>query len=92
MKPISGQWIMRELRRHGYEVSPGTLYPLLARMEERGWLQSRIDERGGRRTRKDYFLAKEGGKVLALLRGQVEKLYHEVVRGKVPAETRRERR
>jgi DNA-binding HxlR family transcriptional regulator len=24
-KPIYGQWIISELRRHGYEISPGTL-------------------------------------------------------------------
>ncbi len=36
-EPIVGQWIMRELRQHGYDVSGGTLYPLLARMEA-AWL------------------------------------------------------
>jgi DNA-binding PadR family transcriptional regulator len=92
VKPISGQWIMRELRRHGYEVSPGTLYPLLARMEARGWLRSRTDTRGGPRARKDYSLAREGGEVLVFLRNQVHELYQEVVRGKAPAETKRERR
>jgi hypothetical protein len=33
-EPVVGQWMMRELRRHGYEVSQGTLYALLASMEE----------------------------------------------------------
>lgn len=28
-KPIHGQWVLTELRRHGYDISPGTLYPLL---------------------------------------------------------------
>ena len=42
-EPIVGQWIKRELRRHGYDVSGGTLYPLLARMESAagcgpGWI------------------------------------------------------
>ena len=23
-EPVVGQWVTRELRRHGYEVSPGT--------------------------------------------------------------------
>ncbi len=27
--PVVGQWMLTELRRHGYEVSPGTLYPIL---------------------------------------------------------------
>ena len=36
---IIGHWMMEELREHGYRVSPGTLYPLLARMEKLGWLK-----------------------------------------------------
>ena len=80
-EPIVGQWVMRELRRHGYEVSPGTLYPLLARMEERGWLRSKSDPNGGLRARREYALTREGRSVLALLRHQVEELYREVVLG-----------
>ena len=80
-EPVVGQWIIRELRRHGYEVSPGTLYPLLARMEQRGWLRSKADPNGGPRARRDYTLTRAGQKVLALLRRQVEELYREVVLG-----------
>jgi len=80
-EPVVGQWIMRELRRHGYEVSPGTLYPLLARMEERGWLGSKADPNGGPRARRDYILTRDGRSVLALLRRQVAELYREVVLG-----------
>ena len=29
---VIGQWMLKELRHHGYDVSPGTLYPLLKRM------------------------------------------------------------
>ena len=80
-EPVVGQWIMRELRRHGYEVSPGTLYPLLARMEQRGWLRSKSDPGGGPRARKGYTLTREGRSVLGLLRRQVEELHREVVVG-----------
>jgi DNA-binding PadR family transcriptional regulator len=80
-EPVVGQWIMQELRRHGYEVSPGTLYPLLARMEERGWLRSNSDPNGGLRARREYTLTRGGQSVLALLRRQVEELYREVVLG-----------
>jgi len=80
-RPVFGQWVIRELRRHGYEVSPGTLYPMLARMEERGWLKLRVDPEGGRRARKEYSLTKKGKEVLAVLRAQVEELYREVVLG-----------
>src|SRR5262245_63703221 len=38
---IHGAWLTRELARHGYNVSPGTLYPTLHRMEADGLLTSR---------------------------------------------------
>jgi DNA-binding PadR family transcriptional regulator len=79
--PVHGQWILTELRRHGYEISPGTLYPLLNRMARLGWLKCKTDRRGGRRARKDYRLTAEGGKVLALIRDQIKELHEEVVVG-----------
>ena len=80
-RPVVGQWLMRELRRHGYDVSPGTLYPLLARMEKHGWLRCQVDPDGGVRARKDYTLTEKGHEVLDLLRAQVEELHREVVLG-----------
>lgn len=81
-RPLIGQWMLRELRRHGFEVSPGTIYPLLARMEERGWLICRTDPRGGLRARKEYSLTESGREVLSLLRKQVEELHREIILGK----------
>lgn len=80
-EPVVGQWVIRELRRHGYEVSPGTLYPLLARMEARGWLHCSVDPHGGRRARKEYTLTGKGRGILTQIRAQVEELHREVVRG-----------
>ena len=80
-QPIIGQWVIRELRRHGYEVSPGTLYPMLARMEDRGWLRSQVDPAGGARARREYSLTRKGREVLSLLRQQIEELHREVVLG-----------
>lgn len=37
-EPIYGVWMMKELEEHGYTISPGTLYPLLNRMEREGLL------------------------------------------------------
>jgi len=76
--PVVGQWMMSELRRHGYDVSPGTMYPLLARLEERGWLASTADPAGGSRARREYTLTAAGRDVLDLLRRQVAELYREV--------------
>jgi PadR family transcriptional regulator PadR len=77
--PIHGQWIVKELRRHGYEISPGTLYPLLGRLVQRGWLNCKSDSQGGKRARKDYRLTAKGRRVLKLIREQVSELYEEVV-------------
>ena len=74
-EPVYGQWIAEELRRHGYAISPGTLYPLLRRMEAHGWLKASAGERG----RREYRLTTQGRKVLALLRRHVVELYKEVV-------------
>lgn len=48
---IWGTWLATELARHGYEISPGTLYPALHRMEEQGLLTSRQATVEGRRHR-----------------------------------------
>lgn len=77
--PVHGQWIADELRRHGYEISPGTLYPLLDRLAKRGWLACKTDGREGPRARKDYRLTAKGKKVLKLIREQIKELYDEVV-------------
>ena len=71
---------MNELRRHGYEISPGTLYPLLNRMARLGWLKCKVEPGGGRRARKDYTLTLEGRKVLSLIQEQLKGLHEEVVR------------
>ena len=78
--PVYGQWMMTELRRHGYDISPGTLYPLLQRMERHGWLRRKPGKDAGPRARKNYLLTAEGRKVLRLVRNQVEEMHREVVR------------
>jgi DNA-binding PadR family transcriptional regulator len=78
--PVYGQWIAGELRRHGYHISPGTLYPLLRRMESNGWLKSGVSTSEPRaHPRKEYRLTREGAKLLAFIRTQVEELHHEVI-------------
>jgi DNA-binding PadR family transcriptional regulator len=80
-EPIHGQWVLTELRRHGYEISPGTLYPLLHRLERNGWLKCHKVRGGGPRARKDYRLTAAGQEALAEVRAQLEELYREVVVG-----------
>lgn len=77
--PVYGQWVIGELRRHGYEISPGTLYPLLQRMERHGWLKSMGSKHRGPRARKNYRLTKKGREVFELIRKQVDEMHREVV-------------
>jgi transcriptional regulator len=68
--------------RHGYEISKlilsrsggrlkfhiASLYPLLYRLEERGWIQGKWVEKPAQRRRRFYRLTPEGRKVLATQR------------------------
>ena len=68
--------------RHGYEISKlieersagrlkfkvASLYPLLYRLEERGWIAGRWIEKAGERRRRFYRLTAEGRQVLAAQR------------------------
>ncbi len=71
--------IIEARARHGYEICKlietrsvgqmkfhvASLYPLLYRLEERGWLQGRWVEKAGQRRRRFYSLTAEGRRVLA---------------------------
>jgi DNA-binding PadR family transcriptional regulator len=78
--PVYGLWLLQELAQHGYRVSPGTLYPLLARMERAGLL--RVESSNHARARRTYRITPEGRKLLRKLRRRIEELHHEVVRNK----------
>ena len=45
---VHGAWMAEELAGHGHEISPGTLYPMLHRMEREGMLASRREVVDGR--------------------------------------------
>jgi len=60
---IFGLWMIAELARHGYQLSPGTMYPLLHSLEERGFLLSR-EKREGKRYRRLYRITAVGRKSL----------------------------
>src|ERR671913_1722634 len=77
--PIIGQWVLTELRRHGYDISPGTLYPLLKRLERNGWLRSEAAVGDGPRRRRYYHLTTRGAAVLDVVRETVVELHHEVI-------------
>ena len=49
--PIFGLGMMEELARHGYRISPGSLYPLLQGLEKKGYLRS-TEQRNGKSLRR----------------------------------------
>ncbi|MBM4297863.1 MAG: hypothetical protein FJ143_09005, partial [Deltaproteobacteria bacterium] len=51
--PVFGLWFIAELGRHGYKLSPGTLYPLLHGLERKGYLRS-TSKRSGKHARRMY--------------------------------------
>lgn len=74
--------LVQDRARHGYEISKlietrsegalkfnvASLYPLLYRLEGRGWIQGRWVEKAGQRRRRYYRLTAQGRKVLAAQR------------------------
>ncbi len=78
--PIFGLGIVEELRRHGYEMSAGTLYPMLHGLEKKGYLISR-QERTGRRARRVYEITEQGRVALAQARAKVKELFGELIEG-----------
>ena len=76
--PVHGAWMSSELARHGYSISPGTLYPLLHRMQRAGLLESAPHTVDGRVLR-SYRVTEEGRRVLARLRERVAEVAGEVV-------------
>ena len=78
--------LVEERRRHGYEISKliearsdgalrfnvASLYPLLYRLEKRGWIKGQWVEKAGQRRRRYYKLTSEGRKVLAAQRSAWE--------------------
>ena len=76
--PIYGQSLLLELRRHGYEISPGTIYPLLKRMESRGWLIRKKSPGRSVKERQEYILSAHGRNVLVVVREKIKELYKEV--------------
>ena len=75
---VYGVGLIEELGRHGYRLSPGTLYPTLAKMVEMGLLTFQ------RRTvnhkqRKYYRITPAGLAQLEGVKAKIRELYNEVV-------------
>ena len=61
---------MIQVRSHGaLRFNVASLYPLLYRLEKRGWIEGKWIEKAGQRRRRLYRLTVEGRKTLAAQRG-----------------------
>jgi PadR family transcriptional regulator, regulatory protein PadR len=76
-KPIFGLDMVKELARHGYELSPGTLYPILHNLEKEGYLESKKQIVGGK-VRKYYRVTPSGKKALDQAIVKVNELMDEI--------------
>jgi PadR family transcriptional regulator PadR len=77
---VCGVELSKELRRHGYRLSPGTLYPILHALESAGHLSCTAQLHQGRR-RKSYSITPAGRLVLRQARQQIKELIEEVMVG-----------
>lgn len=76
-----GLGMIEELARHGYRISPGSLYPLLHGLESKGYLRSR-EQRNGKSLRKVYRATPLGRKVLLAAKSKVRELFRELIEGR----------
>jgi DNA-binding PadR family transcriptional regulator len=75
---ICGVQMIAELKRHGYRLSPGTLYPILHQLEAAGCLSCHTQVVSGKQ-RKNYRLTTKGRKLLAQAQCKLRELFAEMV-------------
>lgn len=77
---VCGVELSEELARHGYRLSPGTLYPILHALDASGYLRRAIRIEHGRQ-RKVYTITRRGEEMLQQARTQLQELVEEVMEG-----------
>ena len=88
--PIYGVWFLDELARHGYHLSPGTLYPLLHALEATGHLE-REDRVVAGKVRKYYRATMAGMTALAEARTKMRALVQDLFEDEAPRVSQRVR-
>lgn len=76
-EPIFGLGMIEELARHGYRLSPGTLYPIVHGLEKKGLLRSRKQQVNGK-VRRVYSATPSGQRALNLAKQKVRELFGEL--------------
>jgi DNA-binding PadR family transcriptional regulator len=80
-EPVFGLGMAEELSRHGYRISPGTLYPLLHGLQSKGYLRS-SEKRNGKSLRRVYQATPRGRQALRAAKRKIRELFQEVIEGK----------
>lgn len=78
IEPVYGVWMIKELEEHGYKISPGTLYPLLNRMEQEGLL-GKTEKNVEGKIRKYYTVTEKGAAILEEAKRKALELFHEII-------------
>ncbi len=76
-EPIYGAWMIEELREHGYDMSPGTLYPILHNMES-SFLLTKEEKTIEGKIRKYYKITTLGDEVLDEARKKAYEIFKEI--------------
>ena len=76
-EPIYGTWMITELEEHGYDMSPGTLYPILHSMENKGLL-TKEDRNVDGKIRKYYSITPLGEDILEQAKAKANELFKEI--------------
>jgi DNA-binding PadR family transcriptional regulator len=77
-EPVYGLWLIEELGRHGYKLSPGTLYPILHKLEQEKLLTSYPENISGK-IRKYYRITPKGDRMHSKIREKIKELVDEVM-------------
>lgn len=73
-----GSWMIEELKEHGYNVSPGTLYPILKSMVDEELIEKEEININGK-IRKYYKTTEKGNNLLLELKGNLKELFNDIV-------------
>jgi DNA-binding PadR family transcriptional regulator len=89
-EPLYGVWFLEELDKHGYQLSPGTLYPLLHGLEADGYLEREERVVEGK-VRKYYRITPLGERALREARTKITELVDEISEEEAPKRSTRSR-
>jgi len=76
--PVYGVELVKELNRHGYQLSYGTLYPVLHNLFKEGYLERNEVKIEGK-IRKYYSITSKGQKALEDCKSMIHELVDEVL-------------